>query len=128
MSIKGTLRGLHFQKDPYEQGKLVRVVYGEVFDVVVDIRKKSPTFLKWFGLYLSEENKRQLWIPCGFAHGFMVTSDKAEFLYKTTEYYQPDFEETILWNDPTLNIDWPDIKKIISPKDLNGKKINDIFL
>ncbi len=105
-SVKGVLRGLHYQiQQP--QGKLVRVVAGEVFDVAVDIRKKSPTFGKWVGVVLSGENKRQMWIPEGFAHGFLVISESAEFLYKTTDYYAPEFERSILWNDPSIGIEWP---------------------
>jgi dTDP-4-dehydrorhamnose 3,5-epimerase len=100
------LRGLHYQiRQP--QGKLVRVIAGEVFDVAVDIRKSSPTFGKWFGAFLSAENKRQMWVPPGFAHGFCVTSEVAEFLYLTTEYYAPEYERCIVWNDPTLAIEWP---------------------
>ncbi|BDR38650.1 dTDP-4-dehydrorhamnose 3,5-epimerase [Escherichia coli] len=106
-SSKGVLRGLHYQLEPYAQGKLVRCVVGEVFDVAVDIRKSSPTFGKWVGVNLSAENKRQLWIPEGFAHGFLVLSETAEFAYKTTNYYHPDSERGIIWNDPTLNIKWP---------------------
>jgi dTDP-4-dehydrorhamnose 3,5-epimerase len=105
-SKKGILRGLHYQTEN-TQGKLVRVVSGEVFDVAVDIRKDSPTFGKWVGIYLSAENKRQLWIPEGFAHGFYVTSDEAEFVYKCTDYYNPQAELTIKWDDTYLNIDWP---------------------
>lgn len=105
-SVKGVLRGLHYQIQQ-AQGKLVRVVAGEVFDVAVDIRKHSPTFGQWVGVVLSAENKRQLWIPAGFAHGFMVTSESAEFLYKTTDYYAPEFERSILWNDPAIGIQWP---------------------
>jgi dTDP-4-dehydrorhamnose 3,5-epimerase len=105
-SVKGVLRGLHYQiQQP--QGKLVRVVAGEVFDVAVDIRKSSPTFGQHVAIRLSAENKRMLWVPAGFAHGFVVTSDSAEFLYKTTDYYAPAFERSLLWNDPALNIDWP---------------------
>ncbi|MDF3935313.1 dTDP-4-dehydrorhamnose 3,5-epimerase [Pseudomonas citronellolis] len=105
-SVKGVLRGLHYQiQNP--QGKLVRVVQGEVFDVAVDIRRSSPTFGKWVGEYLSAENKRQLWVPEGFAHGFLVLSDSAEFLYKTTDYYAPAHERCIAWNDKTLGIAWP---------------------
>lgn len=105
-SAKGVLRGLHYQiQQP--QGKLVRVVAGEVFDVAVDIRKQSPTFGKWVGVTLSAENKRQMWVPEGFAHGFLVTSDNAEFLYKTTDYYAPEYERSILWNDPAIGIIWP---------------------
>lgn len=106
-SSKGVLRGLHFQKGEYAQGKLVRCVAGEVFDVVVDIRKGSPTFGKWVGVYLSAENKRQLWIPEGFAHGFLTLSETAEFLYKATNYYAPASEGSILWNDKTIGIEWP---------------------
>ncbi|PSU56642.1 dTDP-4-dehydrorhamnose 3,5-epimerase [Photobacterium phosphoreum] len=105
-SKKGILRGLHYQTEN-TQGKLVRVVSGEVFDVAVDIRKNSPTFGKWVGVYLSAENKRQLWIPEGFAHGFYVTSDDAEFVYKCTDYYNPKFEQSILWNDSEIAIKWP---------------------
>ena len=106
-SAKGVLRGLHYQLAPRAQGKLVRVVQGEVFDVAVDIRKDSSTFGKWVGEILSAENKKQLWIPPGFAHGFLTLSDTAEFLYKTTDYWSPEHERAILWNDATLNIDWP---------------------
>jgi len=126
-STKGILRGLHYQTEN-TQGKLVRVVSGEVFDVAVDIRKSSSTFSQWIGVHLSAENKRQLWIPEGFAHGFFVLSDSAEFLYKCTDYYNPAHEHTILWNDATLNIDWP-IKAGESPqlsaKDENGQKFID---
>lgn len=105
-SVKGVLRGLHYQiKQP--QGKLVRVTSGEVFDVAVDLRKSSPTFGKWVGAYLSAENKHQLWVPEGFAHGFVVLSPSAEFLYKTTDYYAPAYERSLAWNDPAIGIDWP---------------------
>ncbi|MGL1933102.1 MAG: dTDP-4-dehydrorhamnose 3,5-epimerase [Desulfotalea sp.] len=105
-STKSILRGLHYQiKQP--QGKLVRVVSGEVFDVAVDLRKSSATFGQWVGEVLSEENKKQIWVPEGFAHGFLVLSDTAEFLYKTTDYYAPEFERSLLWSDPNLKIDWP---------------------
>jgi dTDP-4-dehydrorhamnose 3,5-epimerase len=105
-SAKNVLRGLHYQiQQP--QGKLVRVVQGEVFDVAVDLRKSSKTFGQWVGINLSAENKKQLWVPEGFAHGFVVLSETAEFLYKTTDYYAPEFERSLLWNDPVLNIDWP---------------------
>lgn len=116
-SAKNVLRGLHYQiKQP--QGKLVRVVAGEVFDVAVDIRKASPTFGRWVGVTLSAENKRQLWIPAGFAHGFVVTSDSAEFLYKTTDYWAPEYERSILWNDPAIGIEWPlDAQPLLSGKD-----------
>ncbi len=126
-SSKGVLRGLHYQQKPMAQGKLVRVVSGEVFDVAVDIRKGSPTFGKWVGEILSEENKNQLWIPPGFAHGFITLSENAEFLYKTTNYYSPEHEACIMWNDPDLNITWP-YKDIIavSEKDQNGKLLRDL--
>jgi len=106
-SVKGVLRGLHYQLPPRAQGKLVRVVQGEVFDVAVDIREGSSTYGQWVGEVLSAENKKQLWIPPGFAHGFLTLSDTAEFLYKTTDYWSPEHERAILWNDATLNIDWP---------------------
>ena len=120
-SSQGVLRGLHYQiKQP--QGKLVRVVAGDVFDVVVDIRKKSPTFGKWLGEHLSAENKRMLWVPPGFAHGFLVLSDYAEFLYKTTDYWAPEFERTIMWNDPNLGVAWPlQGEPQLSVKDKQGK-------
>ncbi|HFW4865864.1 TPA: dTDP-4-dehydrorhamnose 3,5-epimerase, partial [Salmonella enterica subsp. enterica serovar Aberdeen] len=101
-STKGVLRGLHYQVEPYAQGKLVRCIAGEVFDVAVDIRKDSETFGKWVGVNISSENKRQLWIPEGFAHGFLVLSDSADFLYKTSNYYSPIHERGIVWNDPTI--------------------------
>jgi dTDP-4-dehydrorhamnose 3,5-epimerase len=104
-SQKNVLRGLHYQLPPKAQGKLVRVIQGEVFDVAVDIRRGSPTFGKWVGQLLSAENKKQLWIPEGFAHGFVTLSDTAEFLYKTTDYYAPEFERCIMWDDATLDID-----------------------
>ena len=120
-SSQGVLRGLHYQiKQP--QGKLVRVVAGEVFDVVVDIRKKSPTFGKWLGEHLSAENKRMLWVPPGFAHGFLVLSEYAEFLYKTTDYWAPEFERTIMWNDSDLDVAWPiQDEPQLSGKDKQGK-------
>ncbi|KQQ47306.1 dTDP-4-dehydrorhamnose 3,5-epimerase [Duganella sp. Leaf126] len=105
-SAKGVLRGLHYQIQQ-AQGKLVRVTEGAVFDVAVDLRKSSPTFGQWFGIELSAENKRQLWVPAGFAHGFVVTSEVASFLYKTTDYWAPEFERAVLWNDPAIGIDWP---------------------
>ncbi|KIA82253.1 dTDP-4-dehydrorhamnose 3,5-epimerase [Chromobacterium piscinae] len=106
-SAKGVLRGLHYQLDPHAQGKLVRVAAGAVFDVAVDIRLQSPTYGRWVGVELSADNKRQLWIPPGFAHGFLTLSDNTEFLYKTTDYWFKDLERAIAWNDPTLAIDWP---------------------
>lgn len=106
-SVRGVLRGLHYQLPPHPQGKLVRVVQGEVFDVAVDIRRSSPTFGRWVGEILSADNKRQLWIPPGFAHGFVTLSETAEFLYKTTDFYSPDCERCIAWNDPAIGIDWP---------------------
>ena len=116
-SGKNVLRGLHYQIEK-PQGKLVRVAQGEVFDVAVDIRKSSPTFGQWVGEILSEENKKQLWVPEGFAHGFVVLSDYADFLYKTTEYYAPEFERCIRWNDSDLNIKWPLTKEpLVSDKD-----------
>lgn len=122
-SAKNVLRGLHYQLPPKAQGKLVRVIAGEVFDVAVDIRHSSPTFGKWVAEILTAENKRQLWIPPGFAHGFLVLSDSAEFLYKTTDYYEPGLERCILWNDPLIGIDWPSSFKegpLLSAKDING--------
>ncbi len=120
-SVKGVLRGLHYQVSQ-PQGKLVRVAVGEVFDVAVDIRKDSPTFGQWVGVTLSAENKRQLWVPEGLAHGFVVTSDVAEFLYKTTDYYAPEHERCILWNDPDLAIEWPLAgEPTLSGKDKLGK-------
>ncbi|EHA1082871.1 dTDP-4-dehydrorhamnose 3,5-epimerase [Photobacterium damselae] len=126
-SKKGILRGLHYQTEN-TQGKLVRVVSGEVFDVAVDIRKDSPTFGKWVGVYLSAENKRQLWIPEGFAHGFYVTSDEAEFVYKCTDYYNPNAEVSILWNDTDINISWPvSDKPFLSIKDEKGKFLQELL-
>ena len=116
-SAKGVLRGLHYQIQQ-AQGKLVRVTAGSVYDVAVDLRKSSPTFGQWFGAELSAENKRQMWIPAGFAHGFVVTSEHAEFLYKTTDYWAPEHERAILWNDPALGITWPlDVTPLLSAKD-----------
>lgn len=116
-SFKSVLRGLHYQVAPYEQGKLVRCISGEVFDVAVDIRKSSATYGQWVGFNLSAENKRQMWIPEGFAHGFLVLSESAEFVYKTTNYYNKNSERAIIWNDTSLNIKWPPIKAILSEKD-----------
>ncbi len=106
-SMQGVLRGLHYQRDPHAQGKLVRVTQGSVFDVAVDIREGSPTYGQWVGVELSGQNNRQLWIPPGLAHGFLVTSESADFLYKTTGYYRPEAEGCIRWDDPTLAISWP---------------------
>lgn len=118
-SARGVLRGLHYQLD-HAQDKLVRVVQGEVFDVTVDLRRSSPSFGQWVGVHLSAENFRQLWVPKGFAHGFLVLSETAEFLYKTTDYYSPGSERAIVWNDPTLNIQWPAIEGLSTPL-LSGK-------
>jgi len=123
-SARNVLRGLHYQiQQP--QGKLVRVVQGEVFDVAVDIRKSSPTFGQWVGEVLSAENKKQLWIPEGFAHGFVVLSDFAEFLYKTTDYWAPEHERCVMWNDPELKIAWPTLegKPMLSTKDAKGSEL-----
>lgn len=122
-SQKGVLRGLHYQLE-HTQGKLVRVTFGEVLDVAVDIRRSSPTFGQWVGVHLSAQNHRQLWVPEGFAHGFVVLSDVAEFLYKTTDYYTPSAERSLLWNDPTLAIDWQLTEPPqLSAKDNNGKPL-----
>lgn len=124
-SRKGVLRGLHFQTQ-HPQGKLVRVISGEVFDVAVDIRPSSPTYLKWYGVLLSGENKKQFYVPEGFAHGFLVLSDEAEFAYKCTDYYYPEYETGIIWNDPDINIDWPleGIEELLlSEKDNNQKSV-----
>ncbi len=129
-SKRGILRGLHYQiKQP--QGKLVRVISGEVYDVVVDLRKSSKTFGKHVGVILSEENKRQLWVPKGFAHGFYVTSDSAEFVYKCTDYYAPEFEQSLLWNDKDLDIEWPIVdgyKPLLSEKDKNAVRLKEALL
>jgi len=127
-SQRGVLRGLHYQiQQP--QGKLVRVVAGEVFDVAVDLRKSSPSFGRWFGTHLSAQNQHQLWIPEGFAHGFVVLSESAEFLYKTTDYYAPEHERSLLWNDPELGIQWPfDEAPQLSAKDQAGKLLRDAEL
>jgi len=123
-SKQGILRGLHYQTK-HPQGKLVRVVSGEVFDVAVDIRRNSPTFGQWVGEYLSAENKKMLWVPEGFAHGFITISETAEFLYKTTNYYAPDFERCIAWNDADINICWPkNIEPLLSSKDKLGESFS----
>ncbi len=124
-SQQGTLRGLHYQIRQ-AQGKLVRVAYGEVFDVAVDLRRRSPTFGQWSGARLSADNKLMVWIPPGFAHGFYVLSDWADLLYKVTDFYAPEWERTLIWNDPQSNIDWPLIngqRPILSPKDAQGKRL-----
>jgi len=129
-SVQGTLRGLHYQVKR-QQGKLVRVILGEVYDVAVDIRRGSPTFGKWIGFYLSAENKRMLWIPPGFAHGFYVTSDVAEFVYKCTDFYAPKHERCIIWNDSNLGIQWPLINgmaPVLSAKDAKGIRLEEAEL
>ena len=119
-SVRGVVRGMHYQLPPDEQGKLVRCVGGEVFDVAVDIRSSSPTFGDWAGAVLSEHNNRQLWVPSGFAHGFMAMSDVADVLYKTTTYYASGAERSIRWDDPAIGIEWPDVgvKALLSERDL----------
>lgn len=125
-SSKGVLRGLHFQKSK-PQGKLVRVVRGEVFDVTVDIRKGSPTFGKWAGVILSEENKKQLWVPPGLAHAFVTLSDTADFEYKCTDYYDPGDEGCLIWNDPDVGVDWPIETPLLSEKDAAGCRFEELF-
>jgi len=124
-SAKGVLRGLHYQLPPKAQGKLVRCARGAVFDVAVDIRRNSPTFGRWVGVELSEDNHRQFWIPPGFAHGFVTLTDSADFLYKTTDYYSPSHDRGIAWNDSAIEIDWPDtgVMPQLSPKDLNAPSL-----
>ena len=126
-SAKGVLRGLHFQKTK-PQGKLVRVVRGEVYDVAVDIRKGSATFGEWEGVILSEDNKKQFWVPPGFAHGFVVVSATADFEYKCTDYYDPSDEDSILWSDPDLDIPWPIANPVLSTKDESAKRLVDLRL
>ncbi|KAI3593271.1 dTDP-4-dehydrorhamnose 3,5-epimerase [Cupriavidus sp. U2] len=127
-SARNVLRGLHYQIE-HSQGKLVRVVAGEVFDVAVDMRKNSPNFGKWVGVSLSAENKRQLWVPQGFAHGFVVTSEEAEFLYKVTDYWYPEHERSLIWNDPDVAIEWPiEGSPILAAKDAGGKPLADADL
>lgn len=129
MSKKGVLRGLHYQLAPHAQGKLVRCVEGEVFDVAVDIRKSSQTFGQWIGVNLSAENHRQLWIPEGFAHGFVTLSERVQFIYKTTNYYAPQSERSIIWNDPEINIIWPKLESYtLSSKDEVGLLLSDAEL
>jgi dTDP-4-dehydrorhamnose 3,5-epimerase len=124
-SRRGVLRGLHYQVQQ-PQGKLVRVLRGRVFDVAVDLRKSSPTFGQWVGAELSEHNRRQSWIPVGFAHGFIVLSDSADFLYKTTDYYAPEHERCLIWNDPAIGVDWPlDVEPTLSAKDRAGVLLRD---
>ncbi|HKY01307.1 MAG TPA: dTDP-4-dehydrorhamnose 3,5-epimerase, partial [Burkholderiales bacterium] len=124
-SARHVLRGLHYQIQQ-AQGKLVRAVVGEIYDVAVDIRRSSPHFGKWIGIHLSAENKRMAWVPPGFAHGFLVLSDVAEVLYKTTDYYAPEQERCIAWNDPALGIDWPiDTQPILAAKDAQGRSLRD---
>ena len=126
MSLKGVLRGLHYQIR-HPQGKLLRAVRGSVFDVAVDLRKSSPTFGRWVGAMLSAENRRQLWIPPGFAHGFLALSDEAEVLYKITDYWYPEHERTLSWKDPTLAIAWPiEGEPRLAPKDMEGKLFGEI--
>lgn len=126
-SARGVLRGLHYQLPPHAQGKLVRCVAGAVFDVAVDLRKSSPNFGKWVGVELTADNQRQLWIPPGFAHGFLVLSETADFLYKTTDYYAPQHERSLAWNDPTVGVAWPlhllDGAPLLSAKDVAGKAL-----
>ena len=124
-SVKGVLRGLHYQKLPKAQAKLVRCISGEIFDVAVDIRKGSPTFGKWVGEIISEENKKELYIPIGFAHAFCVLSDEAEINYKSSDEYSPESEGEICWNDPTINISWPIKNPIVSEKDGRNKPLNE---
>ena len=126
MSAKGVLRGLHFQEPPFEQGKLVRVARGAVLDVSVDIRKDSPTFGKWLSYELSEQNKRMLWIPPGFAHGFVSLSEDAIFIYKCTNLYNRESENSIFWNDPELNIDWGIKNPLVSDKDKSAPLFRDL--
>jgi len=126
-SVRGTLRGLHFQ-EPQPQGKLVSVVRGAVYDVAVDIRRGSPTFGRWFGAELSEDNRRQMWIPPGFAHGFCVTSDVADFAYKCTTAYVGAHSRAIAWNDPDLGIDWPTAQPLLSPQDSTAPRLRDATL
>ena len=128
-SKKNVLRGLHYQLEPFAQGKLVRVVSGEVYDVAVDIRTTSKNFGKWVGIILSANNKKQFWVPPGFAHGFFTLSESAEFLYKTTNFYNKESERSIIWNDPDINIDWgKDIKPIISLKDQDAPYLSNADL
>jgi dTDP-4-dehydrorhamnose 3,5-epimerase len=126
-SAKGVLRGLHYQLLPHAQGKLVRVTQGSVFDVAVDMRRSSPSFGRWVGVELSGENHRQLWLPAGMAHGFLVTSNSADFLYKTTQYYAPEAERCVHWDDPAIGIDWPALDRppVLSAKDAAAPRLAD---
>jgi dTDP-4-dehydrorhamnose 3,5-epimerase len=126
-SVKGVLRGLHYQLPPHAQGKLVRVTQGSVFDVAVDIRRSSPTFGRWVGFELSAQNHRQMWIPPGMAHGFVVTSEIADFLYKTTDYYAPQSEGAVRWNDPAVAVEWPQLGGLptLSAKDVAAPLLAD---
>ena len=128
-STKGTLRGLHFQRQ-FPQGKLVRVIAGEVFDVAVDLRESSPTFGQWVGAVLTAENRKQLWVPPGFAHGFYVLSDSADLCYKCTEYYHPEDDHSLLWNDPEVAVNWPLVypEPLLSAKDAAAKRLDEILL
>ena len=127
-STKGVIRGLHYQLPPKEQGKLIRAIQGEIFDVVVDIRKDSPTYGQWLGEVLSAGNKKQLWIPPGFAHGFLTLSETAEILYKTTDFYAPEFERCIIWNDEEIGIEWPiHNTPFLSKKDQDGVSLLDVI-
>ena len=128
-SKKGVLRGMHYQLPPMDQGKLIRVISGEIYDVVVDLRQSSKTFGQWFGVTLSEKNKKLIYIPSGFAHGFLTISDVADVLYKTTTYYAPDFERSFLWNDPEVNISWPGkTQPLLSDKDKHSTSFsNNVF-
>lgn len=126
-SARGVVRGMHYQVDPHGQGKLVRCVRGEVFDVVVDLRRSSPTFGRWLGTHLSASNRLQVWIPVGFAHGYMALADDTEVTYKNTGYYAPQFERTLQWNDPTVGVEWPnlDVDPILADKDREAPCLED---
>ncbi|MHB8346488.1 MAG: dTDP-4-dehydrorhamnose 3,5-epimerase [Acidiferrobacterales bacterium] len=126
-SARGVLRGLHYQH-PHAQGKLVAVIEGEIYDAVVDIRRNSPTFGKWYGVTLSEQNHLQIYVPPGFAHGFCVTSDHARVLYKCTDFYSPGSEHTLLWNDPEIGISWPVAEPVVSDKDAKGVLLRDALI
>ena len=131
LSVKGVLRGLHYQLPPHAQGKLIRTVVGEIFDVAVDLRRGSPTFGRWVGERLSAENRRQLWIPEGFAHGFLTLSDRAEVLYKASAYYAPASERSLAWDDPAIGIEWPpESRPLLSTKDAEAPRLEaaELFL